>query len=74
MVAGTSLRLRGVDRGYVVDGQGKQHTLGAMSPGKYKVFAFFDASKATQVLEVELKDGQAMMVNCDPGMRMCRAK
>jgi serine/threonine-protein kinase len=73
VVAGTSLRLRGVDRGYVVDAQGKQHGLGVMNPGKYKVYAFFDASKATQVLEVDLKDGQEMSVNCDVGMRMCRA-
>jgi hypothetical protein len=74
LASGTSLGLRGVARGYVVDSGGKQHALGALAPGKYKVYAFFDASKATQVLEVELRDGQGMMVNCDPGIRMCRAK
>ncbi|MFT5585271.1 MAG: serine/threonine protein kinase [Cognaticolwellia sp.] len=70
----TSLRLQGVDRGYVVDLKGKQKRLGVLVPGKYKVYAFFDASKATQVLEVDLKEGQRVVVSCDAGMRMCRAK
>jgi hypothetical protein len=66
------VRLSGVDRGYAVNSAGQQKPLKGLAPGQYTIYAFFEAARATKVLELSLAEGQSVSLSCQSAMRMCK--
>lgn len=66
------VRLSGVERGFAVDSAGAQHGLSNLAPGRYVIYAYFEAARATKVLELSLAEGQKVSLSCVPAMRMCK--
>ncbi len=66
------VRLSGVDRGYAVNSAGEQKPLKGLEPGQYTIYAFFEAARATKVLELSLAEGQSVSLSCQSAMRMCK--
>lgn len=69
---GARVVLDGVDRGYAVDSAGTQRGLKGLPPGRYMIYAYFEAARATKVLELTLSEGQRVSLSCVPAMRICK--
>jgi serine/threonine protein kinase len=62
----------GVERAWLVDRSGVRFKPGTVPPGHYNVQVFFEPSRATRVLEIDLAPREHREIKCDMVLRVCR--
>ena len=67
-----TVSVRGVERAWLVDSDGRQHKPGPLPAGSYILQVFFDPTTPTRVLTLELAPNQQREIQCETSLRICR--
>jgi serine/threonine protein kinase len=67
-----TVEVSGIERAWLIDSAGVRFKPGKVPPGEYNVQVFFEPSRATRVLALELAPREHREIKCDMVLRVCR--
>jgi serine/threonine protein kinase len=67
-----TVEVLGAERAWLVDSAGVRFKPGKLPPGQYNVQVFFEPSRATRVLTIDLAPQEHREIKCDMVLRVCR--